>query len=87
MLFISYLLGYFFSLAYEKIKKKSYKDQTGFGLLLFAYLSKEIFYWPIENQLLISELSVGGIFKIIILYILYLLAVKKKVKIIIRRKL
>jgi len=56
-------------------------------LLLFAYLSKEIFYWPIENQLLISELSVGGIFKIIILYILYLLAVKKKVKIIIRRKL
>lgn len=87
MLFISYLLGYFFSLAYEKIKMKSYKDQTGFRLLLFAYLSKEIFYWPIENQLLISELSIGGIFKIIMLYILYLLAVKKKVRIIIRRKL
>lgn len=85
MLLFSYLLGYFFSLAYETIKMKSYKDQSGFGLLLFAYLSKEIFYWPIENQLLISELSVGGVFKIIMLYVLYLLVVRKKIKIIIGR--
>lgn len=80
LILISVVLGYGFTLFYLKNKVSCYKDKSGFGLLLFAYLSKEIFYLPIEEHMLISELSLNGIFKVILMYLFYYLLIKKRLR-------
>lgn len=75
---ISGLLGFFYSKIYENCKRKCYHDQAGFIILLFAYLSKEIFYLQIEEYFFLSVTSISGIFKIILLYFLYYYYIQKK---------
>lgn len=80
LILISGLLGYTFTFFYLENKVKCYKDKSGFGLLLFAYFSKEIFYLPIEEHMLISEWSLNGVFKVILMCLFYYLLIKKRLR-------
>ncbi len=77
---LSGFLGYFFSFLYVKIKEKCYKNKFDFTIILFCCISKEIFYMAIEDTLFISELSFNGLFRLIMMYILYYIFIKRKAK-------
>lgn len=63
--------GFSFTYAYERIKNKCRKNIIDFDIIFFAYGSKVIFHMPIEEVFLNFEISINGIFKIIILFGLY----------------
>lgn len=74
-------MGYFFSLLYEKIKLNSKRGMVDFNLFLFLYLSKSLFQMCIEETFLLTEVSLNGLYKIFVLYLLYIFIVKKKIRI------
>ena len=74
------LLGGFYSFLYLKIKRQCYRNEFGFTLLFFCCIAKEIFYMAIEDTFFISELSFNGVFRLITLYVLYYLLIKRRAK-------
>ena len=80
---ISLMLGYFFSALYEKIKIKSKAGIIDFRLILFLYFCKSLFQMCIEETFLLTEISLNGLYKIIVLYFLYFFLIKKKIRVVI----
>lgn len=71
ILILPFLMGFWFTMSYNKIKIYCFYDVISFRMLLFAYLSRALFYMPIDDTLFEFEFSINGIFKIFIIYILY----------------
>ena len=78
LMVIPFILGLLMNSLYYKAKKLCKNNMLGFEILLFAYLSRCLFLMPIEDQFFIFEFSARGLFKILVLYILYCLFIKKK---------
>lgn len=85
IIIIPSILGYWFTATYEKIKRRSKFGEIDFNLLLYIYFCKELFQLCLEETVLTYEVSLNGLFKVLLLYFLYVYYIKRKVKIVIRR--
>lgn len=81
LIVIPTILGGVFSYLYENIKCKGMKGIIDFNIIFFIYICKELFQMCIEETVLNFEVSMNGIFKIFVLYILYWFIVKKRIRI------
>lgn len=78
IIIFSSVLGFIMTQLYVKSRNTCIKEKNGFSILLFAWLSKSIFYMAIEDCFYVTNVSLNGLYKIIILYILYLIFVEKR---------
>lgn len=74
----SSILGYIMTLMYEKSKRSCIERKNSFVLLLFVWLSKPIFYMAIEEYFFVSNLSLNCLYKIMVLFCLYIMFVEKR---------
>ena len=81
LIIISSFMGGAFTYLYEGIKKRGREGIFDFRLLVFLYFCKGIFQMCIEETILDFEISLNGLFKIIVLYLLYYVFIKKKVRV------
>ena len=70
---LPFIMGVLFTISYQIIKRSSFVGQIHLRMLLFAYLSRALFYMPIDDTLFEFEVSINGIFKIAVLLILFIL--------------
>lgn len=66
------------TLLYAKSRSYCQKRENCFYILAFAWLSKSVFFMAIEDYFYVSIISLNGLYKVIILYILYMRLVKHK---------
>lgn len=78
LILVPFMFGFFITCLYYKTKTRCKRNVIGFELLVFAYLSRCVFFMPIEDYFFIFDVSARGIFKIMVLYVLYRLFIKKK---------
>ena len=74
----SIILGLVMSLLYAKSKKACIYKKNAFVILLFSWLSKPIFYMAMEDYFYVSNISMNSLYKILVLYLLYLVFVEKR---------
>lgn len=79
LIVLPFLFGLFITRLYYKVKKQCKNNTIGFEILLFIYFARCVFFMPIEDYFYIFDVSARGLFKIIILYILYRLFIKRDV--------
>ena len=78
IIFFSIMLGFVMTLLYAKSRSYCQKRENCFYILAFAWLSKSVFFMAIEDYFYVSIISLNGIYKERILYILYMRLVKNK---------
>lgn len=78
IILFSSVLGFIMTQLYAKSKNSCLRKRNCFSLLFFAWISKSIFYMAIEDYFYVSIISLNGLYKIIVLYILYLIYVEKR---------
>lgn len=71
MMILSWILGLTLTDLYCRVVKQSRTGRVSFDLLLLAYLSRAVFYLPIDDIIFEFECSLNGVFRIFILFILY----------------
>lgn len=81
IIIIPSILGAIFTSTYEKIKYRSKHGILDFNILLFLYFCKGLFQMCIEETILDFEISLNGLYKILVLYFLYFFLIKNKYKI------
>ncbi|WP_255376024.1 O-antigen polymerase [Cloacibacillus sp. An23] len=79
IVFFSAILGFIMNYMYMKSKNACIKGKTVFEVLLFSWMSRFIFYMPIEEYFYGSTITLSGIYKIVLLYILYRIFSEKKI--------
>lgn len=79
IIFLPFLLGFFFSILYNRAYRKARMMKISFSMLLFSCLISSIFYLPIEDHFFIYDLSLNRICLYFIVYILYRILIKHNV--------
>lgn len=78
IIIFSSILGFIMSILYIKSKKNCIKKRNAFVILLFSWLSKPVFYMAIEDYFYVSNITINSLYKMFVLYVLYLMFVEKK---------
>lgn len=78
LIVIPFLLGLIITGLYYKVKRQCNNNILGFEILLFSYFARCVFFMPIEDYFFIFDVSPRGAFKIIILYFLYRIFIRKR---------
>ena len=84
IILFSSFLGYFLTNLYCKAKLEVTKKKIGFTTLLFAWLSKPIFFLAIEDTFYVTVVTLNGLIRIFFLWMLYVIFIKKILRIRIR---
>lgn len=79
------LLSAFFTAMYIYNRSKAYKDKLGVSVLVFAYLSRAIFYMPIDDTFFEFDITLGRLFEILLLMFLYYVFIKRNLRFKIRK--
>ena len=70
------LLGFFYSKAFYRIKKMADGPSAQLCILLFSYLSTELFFMPIEERFYLMDFSVNGLVRIIMIVAIFKLFIE-----------
>lgn len=81
IVFFSGLQGFVYTWMYMKCMMKARGGRISFLMLLFAYISKTLFYMPIDDVFYSSLLSVGIVPRLLLLYGLYAFMVSRRIRI------
>lgn len=77
MYFIQYIIGLFFGIVYTIIKSSS---KVNILIILYGILFMQIIYQSIDDQFLVSFLSVTQVLTFFFVFIIYLILIKPKLK-------
>lgn len=69
MLVYQFLVGFFYSVFYQKIKKKKWKNQK-FGILLYVYLLRYLIFSFTEERILINIFTTTTIIQLLVFVVL-----------------
>lgn len=86
VIILSGVSGFLLTRLYSKARYKASIGRIEFSLLIFAWLSKSILYMPIDDHLYLFIFTLNGLFKTVVLYLLFNFIVRKKVVLTFGRK-
>lgn len=78
IIIFSVLLGFIMTQLYCKSRNACMIGKNSFVVLAFAYLSKPVFYMAIEDFFYVSNVSLNGLFKLLLLYFLFCVFAQRK---------
>lgn len=79
LVFFSAFLGFLMTYLYACCKRLCIYGKSGFVILLFAWLSRTIFFMPIEEYFFPQFISLNGFYKIGLLYMLYVIFAERRI--------
>ncbi len=81
IILFSSFLGYLLTRLYYRAKGNVSTGRANFSVLLFAWLSKPIFFMAIEDSFYVSVVTLNGVIRVVFLWLMYQILVRKKIKV------